>query len=199
MSKLKNFIKDAMTLPKGMAVPFKYMFKKPATVQYPEERKNISPRFRGLLINNIPQCIVCDLCSKACPVQCIKIEKTRGEDKKFVALKYDIDISTCLFCGLCTEACPTGSLSMEGGYEGTVYHKEELVAHFVVKTSETETMVFSKAEGWITYERARELAAIEEAKKKAAAPPKPAAPPPPAPSASAPAPQAEPPATPKEN
>lgn len=175
MTKIMKFFKDALTLPKGMAVPFKYMFQKTTTVQYPEERKNITERFRGLLINDVPKCIVCELCAKACPVQCIKIQKIRGDDKKFIAHQFDIDITTCLFCGLCTEACPTGSLSMEGGYEGSVYQKEELVAHFVIQQSETEFMVYSKEEGWIPYIRAKELASIEEEKKKAAAPPKPAA------------------------
>ena len=156
-SKIKTFIKGAWSLPMGMAIPIKYFFMKTATTQYPEQRKVISNRFRGLLINDVPRCIVCELCAKVCPVKCITIQKVRKEDKKFYALQYDIDISTCLFCGLCTEACPTECLSMEGGYEGSVYQRKDLVARFVKQIRDDQYDVFSKAEGWISYAHARDI------------------------------------------
>jgi len=165
---LKKFIEGALSLPKGMWIPFKYSLKKTNTLQYPEVHKPFNKRFRGMLINDVPRCIVCELCAKVCPVQCISIKKVRGEDKKFHAHQFDIDIQTCMFCGLCTEACPTESLSMEGGYEGSAYSKEDLIVKFVVKTGEDSFHVYSKQENWIPYERAREIAAIEEAAKKSA-------------------------------
>ena len=163
-----------LSLPKGMAISFKYMFQRTATLQYPEERKEIPKRFRGILINDVPRCIVCELCAKVCPVNCIDIKKVRGADKKFKAEIFDIDLVTCLFCGLCTEACPTECLTMEGGYEGTVFDKKELIAQFVKPAGDGKFNVYSKDEHWITYDRAMEIMEKEEAEKKKNAPPKPA-------------------------
>ncbi len=173
---IRKTIKGIASLFIGMRISGKYLFKKTATVQYPDERKTIPSRFRGILINDVPRCIVCDLCAKVCPVDCIDIKKERGADKKFVAEKFDIDLIKCLFCGLCTEACPTECLTMEGGYEGAVFDKKDLMAHFVKQVGEKKFSVYSKAEGWITFEHAREIAAKEEEEKKKNAPPKPTAP-----------------------
>lgn len=157
----------------GMRISGKYLFKKTATVQYPEVRKTIPTRFRGILINDVPRCIVCELCAKVCPVDCIDIKKIRGADKKFMAEVFDIDLVKCLFCGLCTEACPTECLTMEGGYEGAVFDKKDLIARFVKPAGDNKLDVYSKAEGWITYEHAREISDKEEAEKKKKAQPKP--------------------------
>ena len=113
-NKFAKVIKDIASLFIGMRISGKYLFRKTATVQYPDVYKTIPLRFRGILINDMPRCIVCDLCAKVCPVDCIDIKKVRGPDKKFIAEVYDIDLVKCLFCGLCTEACPTECLTMEG-------------------------------------------------------------------------------------
>ncbi len=116
---------------KGFAVTAKYLFKPPVTVQYPTERKPIPPRFRGLLINDVPRCISCELCAKACPVDCFTIKHEKSEAGKRKLMQFDINMYKCMFCGLCTEVCPTECLTMTGGYEGATLDRGELIFRFV--------------------------------------------------------------------
>ena len=50
MDKVKDFFSSLLLgeLIKGMALTGKYMFSRKITVQFPEEKTPISPRFRGL-------------------------------------------------------------------------------------------------------------------------------------------------------
>ena len=88
------------------------------TRQYPQEPAEvIGDRQRGHLVNDAEACIVCNLCAKACPVDCFVMEMERTEDNKPRASRFDIDISKCLTCGLCTRVCPTGSLKATADFE----------------------------------------------------------------------------------
>ena len=60
----------------GMRITFKYCFQKTVTVQYPEQRLSLAPRYRGIHEFEAEKCIACDLCAKACPVDCIYIDKS---------------------------------------------------------------------------------------------------------------------------
>src|SRR3984957_5078586 len=68
----------------GLKITLKYCFQKTATVQYPEQRLTPAPRYRGIHEFELEKCIACDLCAKACPVDCIYIDKTapRKIDRK---------------------------------------------------------------------------------------------------------------------
>ena len=50
MTAIANYIKSLFLLEllRGMALTGKYFFRKKITVQYPEEKTPMSPRFRGL-------------------------------------------------------------------------------------------------------------------------------------------------------
>lgn len=102
---------------KGLRVTTTTMRRAESTVQYPEVRPDLAPRFRGLPEVDLNICIVCHLCAKACPTSCIHIEEIIHKpstdpdapkvEKKKEAKVFDINAALCMFCGLCEESCPT--------------------------------------------------------------------------------------------
>jgi NADH-quinone oxidoreductase subunit I len=110
----------------GLAVTGRYLFRKKFTVQYPEERAPMSPRFRGLHAqrrypNGEERCIACKLCEVVCPAMAITIESAQREDGTRRTTRYDIDLTKCIFCGFCEEACPVDAIVETRIYE---YHGE---------------------------------------------------------------------------
>ena len=105
------------------------------TVQYPKEKMPIPEVGRYQLHVEIDDCIVCDLCAKICPVDCIEIESIKatgpigqtsdGTTKRLYAAKFDIDMGKCCFCGLCTTVCPTECLTMTKVFDFSVYDMQE--------------------------------------------------------------------------
>ena len=88
---------------------------KKITVQFPEERTPISPRFRGLHAlrrypNGEERCIACKLCEAVCPANAITIDSEMREDGTRRTTQYDIDLFKCIFCGFCEEACPVDAI-----------------------------------------------------------------------------------------
>ena len=99
----------------GLALTGKYLFKPKITVQYPEEKTPMSPRFRGLHAlrrypNGEERCIACKLCEAVCPAMAISIESDQREDGSRRTTRYDIDLTKCIFCGFCEEACPVDAI-----------------------------------------------------------------------------------------
>jgi NADH-quinone oxidoreductase subunit I len=77
-------------------------------------------------------CIVCELCVKACPVDCIGLEWKREEGKPGkICTKAKIDYQRCMYCGLCVEACPRGGIVHSNEYENSVYDKKKLIVDWV--------------------------------------------------------------------
>ena len=111
----------------GMRVTGGYLFARKFTVQYPEEKAPISPRFRGLHAlrrypNGEERCIACKLCEAVCPALAITIESEPREDGTRRTTRYDIDLTKCIFCGYCEESCPVDSIVETHIYE---YHGEK--------------------------------------------------------------------------
>ncbi|WED43154.1 NADH-quinone oxidoreductase subunit NuoI [Legionella cardiaca] len=99
----------------GLKLTGKYFFKKKVTVQFPEEKTPLSPRFRGMLAlrrypNGEERCIACKLCEAVCPALAITIESEPREDGSRRTTRYDIDMFKCINCGLCEESCPVDSI-----------------------------------------------------------------------------------------
>ena len=112
---------------KGLALTGKYAFKSKITVQYPEEKTPLSPRFRGLHAlrrypNGEERCIACKLCEAVCPALAITIESEQRDDGTRRTSRYDIDLTKCIFCGLCEESCPVDSIVETSIFE---YHGEK--------------------------------------------------------------------------
>jgi len=110
---LKSFL--FLELLQGLMVTGRYLFRRKMTIQFPEERTPISPRFRGLHAlrrypNGEERCIACKLCEAVCPALAITIESEPRNDGTRRTTRYDIDLSKCIFCGFCEEACPADSI-----------------------------------------------------------------------------------------
>jgi NADH-quinone oxidoreductase subunit I len=134
----RNIYLTVRTILIGMRITLKYCFARTVTVQYPDVAPTLQPRFRGIHYYEIEKCIGCDLCAKACPVDCIYIEKTapRKIDKATgVALggamqRFAIDYSKCMFCALCVDPCPTDCIHMGNVHDLSGYSRQSMIVEF---------------------------------------------------------------------
>ena len=129
MRLIKHYIKSFLLceLLKGMAVTGRYLFARKITIQYPEEKTPLSPRFRGLhalrrYANGEERCIACKLCEAVCPALAITIDSEQRADGTRRTTRYDIDLFKCIYCGFCEEACPVDSIVETDIFE---YHFEK--------------------------------------------------------------------------
>jgi NADH-quinone oxidoreductase subunit I len=116
----------------GMRLTGRYLFGRKFTVQYPEERAPLSPRFRGLHAlrrypNGEERCIACKLCEVVCPATAITIESAPREDGTRRTTRYDIDLTKCIFCGFCEESCPVDSIVETRIYEYCGEQRDDLL------------------------------------------------------------------------
>ncbi len=113
---------------KGMALTFKHLFRRPITVQYPEERLPIPRRFRGYeFVWDVERCTGCATCAKSCPHGVIEIVSHSTEDNRCFVDRFRIDRGLCMSCGLCVEACPFEALHMGSQFEGATYSRNWLI------------------------------------------------------------------------
>lgn len=109
----------------GLGITFKHLVKNifnkkdMITLNYPEEKYDYSPRFKGNHILTVKKdgairCTACMLCATNCPAECIKITASEHPDpavEKY-PISYEIDILRCVFCGFCEEACPVDAIRL---------------------------------------------------------------------------------------
>lgn len=147
------------------------------TVQYPKEKMPIPEVGRYQLHVEIDDCIVCDLCAKICPVDCIEIESIKatgpigqtsdGTTKRLYAAKFDIDMGKCMFCGLCTVVCPTECITMTDAYDRPLLHISELTYQFSDMTpQEAEEKRIELAKQQAERQAAKEAAMKAQQKKE---------------------------------
>ena len=134
MTAIQHFFKTFFLteLLKGLALTGRYTFRRKFTVQFPEEKTPISPRFRGLHAlrryeNGEERCIACKLCEAVCPAMAITIESETRADNTRRTTRYDIDLTKCIFCGFCEESCPVDSIVETHVHEYHFEHRGENV------------------------------------------------------------------------
>ncbi len=111
---------------KGMWVTFKHLFRKPVTVQYPEEVRPIPIRARTNLIWFEERCTGCSTCAQACPDGCILVATSPAEGGALNVDRYEIDFRICMYCGLCTEACPYQAIQAGGTWKDVTSNFQEM-------------------------------------------------------------------------
>jgi NADH-quinone oxidoreductase subunit I len=131
ITSIKDFFSSFLLLEllKGMKLTGRHFFQRSITVQFPEERTPLSPRFRGLHAlrrydNGEERCIACKLCEAVCPAMAITIESDVRADGQRRTTRYDIDLTKCIFCGFCEESCP---VDYHGEKRGDLYFTKDML------------------------------------------------------------------------
>lgn len=176
----RNIYRGITTILVGMTQTWRAMFRPAITLQYPNERWQLPTNARGILFNNVDDCIGCLKCARICPVQCIYIDTVKaapdedlgkassGNPIRQHVIRFDIDMFKCCYCDFCTTVCPTECLYMTDQYENGVYSRENGIYHFA-KYSAAEAIALKRREAEEDMQKAIAKEAAMAAKKKPAA------------------------------
>jgi len=181
-----NIVRGTVTTVAAFTTASKHLFTRSSTIQYPREKAELPNRTRHRLHVVIEDCIGCQNCERACPVECIKIDPIKspksvdlgnssaGNPIPFWLASFTIDMAKCCYCGLCTEPCPTSCIQMTPIYEFSSYEVCDLVYEFA-RMSEEEIaearQMFEEEKIRKAEEKARKAAEKAAAKAEEAAQP----------------------------
>ena len=124
---------------RGLKTTFARVLEGVNTIQYPEEKVAVYPRFRGrhrlhrFEDTGLEKCVGCSLCAAACPADCIRVvaaentpENRISAGERYAAV-YEINLSRCIFCGYCEVACPFDAITMGNDFELSDYNRSDLI------------------------------------------------------------------------
>jgi NADH-quinone oxidoreductase subunit I len=135
---VRDALEGLTALVKGMGITFRYLFRGPVTIEYPEVKRKPSSMFRGrhylrLWPDGTERCIACRLCEIVCPSQAIYVkpapnpkDKPISKSNKYAA-EFQINMLRCIFVGDCEEVCPVDCIVLSDEYELSGYTREEMI------------------------------------------------------------------------
>ena len=124
---------------RGLKTTLGRLVEGPVTIQYPEQKTPVYPRFRGrhklhkFEDTDLEKCVGCSLCAAACPADCIRVVAAENTPDNRVsageryAEVYEINMTRCIFCGYCEVACPFDAITMGHDYELSDYNRSDLI------------------------------------------------------------------------
>ena len=124
---------------RGLRTTFARIVEGPHTIQYPEQKVPVYPRFRGrhklhrFEDGGLEKCVGCSLCAAACPADCIRVVAAENTPEQRVsageryAAVYEINMSRCIFCGYCELACPFDAITMGHDFELSSLDRSQLI------------------------------------------------------------------------
>jgi NADH-quinone oxidoreductase subunit I len=135
---MKKTLSKIMSMIRGLFIVLKYSFKRPVTLRYPEEKRQLPHRFRGRHYltkweDGLERCVGCELCAIVCPSQAIYVKPAQNEPGDVhshgerYASDFQINMLRCIYCGYCEEACPTGAIILSNEYELSGTSRESLI------------------------------------------------------------------------
>src|ERR1041385_1660566 len=117
---------------RSMWTVFTHLFARRVTVEYPEQKPYLPPRWRGRIVltrdpDGAERCVACYLCAAVCPVDCIALQATEDEQGRRFPDFVRINFSRCIFCGFCEDACPTYAIQLTPDMEMSEYVRQNMV------------------------------------------------------------------------
>lgn len=135
---MKKTLYRIFAMIRGLFIVMKYALKRPVTLRYPEERRELPARSRGRHYltkweDGKERCVGCELCAIVCPAQAIYVRAAQNTPEEMhshgerYAKDFQINMLRCIYCGFCEEACPTGAIILSNEFELASYTREELI------------------------------------------------------------------------
>ena len=124
----------------GLMITIRHFFGRRVTLEYPEQRPEISPGYRGVptLVkdpNGREKCVSCQLCEFVCPPKAIRIvpgeipANAPDAHVEKAPQEFEINMLRCIYCGYCEEVCPEEAIFLKNDFAMAGYRREELQFH----------------------------------------------------------------------